>query len=1036
MTTGDKELRLALGMRGGVSLAIWIGGACAEIDRLRRAGDGPPVDGDHRPDAPFWRDLLDHSDYSNVIVDVIAGASAGGLNGVLFATSQHYGYDLDQVRDLWLRVGALQKLIRTEGPNVSLLDADGGFLAVLQEHLQQMIAGVQVQPPAPRVDMQLSATLVEPIDRPAPSTEDEQLRDTRYMTRFHFAHEPRAAWTSDFPERGSGAQLPTEVVDATWRWALAGRSTSSFPAAFEPAFVRASRRSTFGDDQASASTDELVDMRGVFAEARGSARTGAADADDFLIADGGILDNIPLGKALRAIADATADRPTRRYLVYLHPTGPTGGVPETDVATPPVGIVRRSLGTVLTGVVGSRLGAETTLGDIAQMEAHNRAARRAAALRDTSFSRLPDDDGQQAPIVRSALTTLARYRQERSLGDARAIEALLDDPVAGVGGDPFPSTVGGTPVPDDCWRAPLAGWSAAARQDLSGALITEFDTRIADILDAAAGGSDPDALSMVFTAGTGPLERVVRLMIGWARCLDQRQQAHAAPGSEPAISAGDLRQQLYDVLAFVRRNLATPRDLGWVTLAALAPRGASWGDPPVDAVDRIHRVDAPTAALICDELTGQVSDDAARRGHADDLCALLDGLAAGSIPGANTVDLRTEIVDRVLVPIAAALASIELPPSGGEAHDPAVVLDAALSTPTARTALATGAAAVAEQRDARERGTPPPAGSDADIAGARNVLAAAEVLCYQEFLDGAPGSEISFVRMSAANRTPLAKEFETLRDAGTDEELTDLTPDRKLAGNTLKNFAAFAKEEWRANDWMWGRLDATATLVDLLVTEDSVGAMLADEGPHGAMTAVEHLVTGNPLTPAWGDWLRTDVWEQRPEPGGERRCDTIAATLATFPASTDGTPVPDAVTEIRSAVLARRQWEILAEEFAKPANTRSTGADGPLDPETTRRRAKEHRVGKETFTDPRSFAHASLFWKLSKAGDVTLARTVQILSDRESPEARPAGRARWAGKAVRWGGRATTVALLVPRWAIAAGAAGVAAVVAGAIVIL
>jgi hypothetical protein len=27
-----RELRLALGMRGGVSLAVWIGGACAEID--------------------------------------------------------------------------------------------------------------------------------------------------------------------------------------------------------------------------------------------------------------------------------------------------------------------------------------------------------------------------------------------------------------------------------------------------------------------------------------------------------------------------------------------------------------------------------------------------------------------------------------------------------------------------------------------------------------------------------------------------------------------------------------------------------------------------------------------------------------------------------------------------------------------------------------------------------------------------------------------------------------------------------------------
>jgi hypothetical protein len=290
--------------------------------------------------------------------------------------------------------------------------------------------------------------------------------------------------------------------------------------------------------------------------------------------------------------------------------------------------------------------------------------------------------------------------------------------------------------------------------------------------------------------------------------------------------------------------------------------------------------------------------------------------------------------------------------------------------------------------------------------------------------------------MSAANRTPLAAEFETLRDAGTDHELADLTPDRKLAGNTLKNFAAFAKEEWRANDWMWGRLDATATLVDLLVTEDSVGAMLARSGVDGSVAAVQHLVTGNPLTPAWGDWLRTNVWDARPGPGDEQRSDRITAALRAFPAAADGGSVPDAVTEIRSAVLARRQWEILAEEFAKPANTRSVGADGPLDPDVTRQRAKAHRVGKETFTDPRSFAHASLFWKLSKAGDVTVARTVHILSDRQSPELRPSGRARWAGKAVRWGGRTTTVALLVPRWALAAGAAGVAAIAATAIIVL
>ncbi len=41
-------------------------------------------------------------------------------------------------------------------------------------------------------------------------------------------------------------------------------------------------------------------------------------------------------------------------------------------------------------------------------------------------------------------------------------------------------------------------------------------------------------------------------------------------------------------------------------------------------------------------------------------------------------------------------------------------------------------------------------------------------------------------------------------------------PDEKLAGVQLGHFAAFLKRSWRANDWMWGRLDAAERLVRLL----------------------------------------------------------------------------------------------------------------------------------------------------------------------------------------------------------------------------
>jgi hypothetical protein len=36
--------------------------------------------------------------------------------------------------------------------------------------------------------------------------------------------------------------------------------------------------------------------------------------------------------------------------------------------------------------------------------------------------------------------------------------------------------------------------------------------------------------------------------------------------------------------------------------------------------------------------------------------------------------------------------------------------------------------------------------------------------------------------------------------------------DQKLAGDELGHFGAFLKRSWRANDWMWGRLDAASAL--------------------------------------------------------------------------------------------------------------------------------------------------------------------------------------------------------------------------------
>ena len=71
-----EELRLAVVLNGGVSLAIWMGGVAHEIDRLAKATDGR---------APM-AELLKWAG-STARVDVITGTSAGGINGAALALS-------------------------------------------------------------------------------------------------------------------------------------------------------------------------------------------------------------------------------------------------------------------------------------------------------------------------------------------------------------------------------------------------------------------------------------------------------------------------------------------------------------------------------------------------------------------------------------------------------------------------------------------------------------------------------------------------------------------------------------------------------------------------------------------------------------------------------------------------------------------------------------------------------------------------------------------------------------------------------------
>src|ERR1700754_2820994 len=107
---GRTQIRLGLVFQGGVSLAVWMSGMAHEIDLLRRAGapDRDELPADAGPALRGWRSLCDDLDI-DVIVDVVAGTSAGGINGAVLASAIAAGNPLPSLKELWVRGAQLAR---------------------------------------------------------------------------------------------------------------------------------------------------------------------------------------------------------------------------------------------------------------------------------------------------------------------------------------------------------------------------------------------------------------------------------------------------------------------------------------------------------------------------------------------------------------------------------------------------------------------------------------------------------------------------------------------------------------------------------------------------------------------------------------------------------------------------------------------------------------------------------------------------------------------------------------------------------------
>ncbi|MDH6236161.1 DUF3376 domain-containing protein [Cryobacterium sp. CG_9.6] len=820
----DRTLRLALAMRGGVSLGVWIGGTVAEIDILRRlrmvreprgiaayllVADPGSTTPDHVLDAHvvaragIYARLLAGRGFDRVEVDVMAGASAGGVNAVTYAAAQRTGTAPDEVLHTWVAGGAIWRLLQKAGlrPVLAPLRGDEYFASTLNDALAgyydpHATAGSSAHR-ADRIVVDLSATVLDREDGP-----DRGTREGR--GHFHFvgaAHTPDAGQTQQAEQQAlhkeHGRAIPSwgsdTQVESLARLAYAARATSSVPGGFEPALISsvASAREQNASDH--------IDMSFAFHAHRNEITA------PFRVIDGGLTDNIPIDRAYRAIRAMPSDVHSRRALIYLNPEGPlsirpyvpepfAGQLPSTDLAArQPPRTDRLSLVlNVMGGAVAIAFGRESGDEEAESLDDFRRDLILAQG-RDQGLAVLVSD--LTLVGTEMALRTWVRYRASTDLD---LLMRVLRDPAVWQLGTDLPT------------RAVVVARQLRELTALEGELQADYAAQ-------AAQGTEQEVRDGPVCSGPEARHQAALNVLAWIQSLERaqfEQTAHTGIDLDcpDYATVGAMRLAVYAVLesAEQERDHVLARVVAAVTAL---PEGVS-------------------AALIAET----VRTEWLQQGPAPVAFALLDRVVTllQRVPSVN--------------PAIAASAEWEQSPWRGLSARPGLrVLDTCAFT-AAR--------------------------------GIREPLLTLDF--WSVSADEQPAQRAAYVTLLRAQlreglRTALALPVSQLQPPVIDALLSDtvLRPDSKLTGGTLFNLSGFLSADWRLNDWWWGRLDAGAGLVRFL-RDLPRDAPLPPDVPVGSDPVTEvqdHILL---QAEAHQDWAPVS----RSAPGVARTPDEIRAALA------------------------------------------------------------------------------------------------------------------------------------------------------------
>ena len=348
----EKELRLALICYGGISLAVYMHGITKEVWRLARASRdfhaGEPAG---RGSQAVYRRLIETIAEEGgielrVLVDILTGASAGGINAIFLAQAISSGQSLDPLTELWLETADVDRLIDPVGgatrwakaaaalPFAWMVASKSGTLehtvepahrGEIRAKLSNFLRSRWFAPPFSGPGF--TGLLLDALDAMAsgpsgpPLLPDHQPLDLFVtVTDFHGypellrlnspaeVLETEHRITLSFRDEGG----PARRLAAAPELAFAARATASFPGAFPPFQV--------------VELDSVLEQRGCDWPARDGflstalpRHSAVGKAASAVLIDGSVLANAPFRPAIRALVSRPARREVDRRFVYIDP---------------------------------------------------------------------------------------------------------------------------------------------------------------------------------------------------------------------------------------------------------------------------------------------------------------------------------------------------------------------------------------------------------------------------------------------------------------------------------------------------------------------------------------------------------------------------------------------------------------------------------------------------------------------------------------------------------------------------------------------